>query len=121
MKYLVKKGLNHDVLYNSSALTIIGLISDDKNISAFYDWLKEISAITEDKPTFYKITGREMNETYGLTGKNAYRDDLGIVSVIDIDQMAVAIARFSIDGRWFDDIVDNNKSIEKEQNDETKI
>jgi hypothetical protein len=49
-----------------------------------------------------------MNEQYGLTGNNAYPKHVNIVSVIDIDQMKVAIPRFSIGARWFDDIVDNN-------------
>ena len=49
-----------------------------------------------------------MNEQYGLSGSNAYPEDCTIVSVTDINQMAITIPRFEVGGRWFDDIVDNN-------------
>ena len=54
-----------------------------------------------------------MNDTYGLTGRNAYSDDLSIVSVTDINQMKVTLPRFEVGGRWFDDIVDNNAMRER--------
>ena len=59
-----------------------------------------------------------MNLAYGLTGDNAYRDDLHIVSVklSDIENVgAIVIPRFQVGGRWFDDIVANNRRREEEK------
>ena len=52
-----------------------------------------------------------MNNHYNLTGNNRYNEDLKIVSIKNKDimqLMRVAIPRFEIGGRWFNDIVDNN-------------
>ena len=49
-----------------------------------------------------------MNNIYNLYDNNAYNKDLTIVSIIGIDLMKIALKRFSVGGRWFDDIVDNN-------------
>ena len=96
-------------LYNQSALTWEGLIADDENLNAVEDWLKEKGAIIEGKePTFHIITGKLMNEIYGLTGSNSYAEDLTILSVTDINQTKVILPRFEVGGRWFDDIVNNN-------------
>ena len=98
-----------DALYNQSALTWEGLTSDEENLNAVKEWLKEHKAILEgQEPTFHIITGDLMNVVYKLIGSNAYAEDLTIVSVTDINQMAVVIPRFEVGGRWFDDIVDNN-------------
>ena len=98
-----------DNLYNQSALTWEGLTTDEGNLSAVKEWLNEHGAILENtEPTFHIITGQLMNDTYNLIGSNAYPEDLSIVSVTDINQMKVAIPRFEVGGRWFDDIVDNN-------------
>lgn len=98
-----------DALYNQSALTWEGLTSDEENLNAVKDWLKEHGAILEGKePTFHIITGELMNDTYNLIGSNAYPEDLSIVSVTDILQGQIILFRFEVGGRWFDDIVDNN-------------
>ena len=52
-----------------------------------------------------------MNTKYGLTESNAYPDNLNILSIKleDLkDPNKLAIPRFEIGGRWFNDIVDNN-------------
>ena len=104
-----------DALYNESALTWEGLTHDEENLNAVKNWLDVHGAIPENtEPTFHIITGDLMNITYGLTGDNAYDDDLSIVSVTDIDQMKIVIPRFEVGGRWFDDVVDNNVSRERE-------
>ena len=96
-------------LYNQSALTWEGMDTDEENLNAIKDWLDDYGAILKDKePTFHITTGELMNTTYGLTGNNAYPNDLNIVSVTDIDQMAITLPRFNVGGRWFDDVVDNN-------------
>lgn len=52
-----------------------------------------------------------MNEKYGLTKDNAYPKDLNIIS-IKLENIKnifkVAVQRFNIGARWFNDIVDNN-------------
>ena len=107
-----KKELN--VLYNQSALTWEGLSADEENLNAVKEWLEEHKAILDDNgPTFHIISGGFMNYAYGLSGNSAYADDLTIVSVTGINQMAIVIPRFEVGGRWFDDIVDNNARREK--------
>lgn len=98
-----------DALYNQSALTWEGLTTDEDNLNAVKEWLAANGAILNDiEPQFHIITGKLMNEIYGLTDTNAYPEDLTIVSVTDINTVKVALARFQVGGRWFDDIVSNN-------------
>ena len=97
-----------DKLYNQSALTWEGLSADEENLNAVRKWLEEHEALTDIEPEFHIISGTFMNEQYGLSGSNAYPEGLTLVSVTDIDQMVIALIRFSVGGRWFDDIVDNN-------------
>ena len=96
-----------DKLYEGSALTLEGLA--EASIPDFFDWIKKLTPLKEE--TAYIIKGGVMNKTYGLTGTNAYPDDLTIVSV-ELDTMEnygkVILPRFEIGARWFDDIVDNN-------------
>ena len=99
-----------DELYNNSAFTIEGLA--EQSIGDLMNWLGENTDFTTDKPIVYMTKGKTMNEVYELVGSNAYKDDLTIISVIDINQMKVAIPRFSVGARWFYDIVDNNASRE---------
>lgn len=102
-----------DALYNQSALTWEGLSSDEENLKAVRDWLEEHGAIVYVEPDFHIIEGKFMNEQYGLSGNNAYPEDCTLVSVTDIDQMKITIPRFEVGGRWFDDIVDNNRMREE--------
>ena len=102
-----------DALYNTGALTLEGLIADEENLEAFHAWLEGRNGlIAGTEPIFHIITGKVMNDNYHLTGTNAYRDEFTIVSVTDINDIHLAIARFEVGGRWFDDIVDNNASRE---------
>ena len=60
-----------------------------------------------------------MNNAYGLTGKNAYKDDLTIfcIKLEDIENVgAITLPRFEIGGRWFDDVVSNNAATQRELN-----
>lgn len=95
-----------DNLYNHSAFTIEGLTED--SIPDLLKWLEENTVFTTDNPIVYVIKGEIMNAEYALVGNKAYADDLTIVSIFDIDLMRIALKRFSVGGRWFDDIVDNN-------------
>jgi hypothetical protein len=100
-----------DKLYNNSAFTIEGLA--EESIGDLMKWLEENTDFTTDKPIVYVTKGKVMNDMYGLCGNNAYSDDLTIVSIIDINQMKIALKRFSVGGRWFDDVVDNNVAREE--------
>lgn len=93
-------------LYDSSAFTMEGLNED--SIPDLLEWLSQNTTFITEEPVVYITKGYVMNSEYGLTSDNAYPKHVNIVSVIDIDQMKVAIPRFSIGARWFDDIVDNN-------------
>ena len=95
-----------DNLYNHSAFTIEGLA--EESIPDMIKWLESKTVFTTDKPIVYVTKGTVMNNEYGLVGNKVYADDLTIVSIFDIDLLKIAIKRFSVGGRWFDDIVDNN-------------
>lgn len=112
--YVVNK-IELDNLYNQSALTFEGMSADDDNLKAIANWLRENGALGYNtEPIFHIISGSLMNKTYRLTGNNAYRDDCAILSITGIDQMKIAIPRFQVGGRWFDDIVENNASREED-------
>ena len=103
-----------DNLYNQSALTWEGMDTDEGNLNDIKEWLNRHGAILENtEPTFHIITGDLMNVIYGLTGRNAYPDDLNVLSVTNINQARIIIPRLEVGGRWFDDIVDNNAGREK--------
>ena len=106
--YLDKKDKeNFDLLYNTSAITIEGLLED--SISDYVNWIKQHSKMNCDN--VYIISGKVMNDYYNLSGKNAYNDDVTIVSVpleTNLDAINLSIKKFEIGARWFDDIVDNN-------------
>ena len=99
-----------DKLYNRSALTIEGLFADEENLSQLFDWIENYTSVK--KRRVYVIQGETMNSIYGLTGDNAYpKENCSIVCIelLDLENpIAVAIPRFEIGGRWFDDVVDNN-------------
>ena len=95
-------------LYNNSAFTIEGLAED--SIPDLIEWLEANTDFTTENPIVYVTKGKVMNTEYNLIDNNAYKEDLTIVSVIDINSLKVALKRFSVGGRWFDDIVDNNAS-----------
>lgn len=102
-----------DYLYKNSALTIEGLTLD--SIPDFLNYLKENTTVNKERA--FVISGKLMNETYHLSGKNAYPDDLNIVSVSleDINSAPIITKRFEIGAKWFDDIVDNNKMMQRER------
>lgn len=95
------------MLEEQSALTVEGLIEEDA--PEFMNWVKQYSPVTSE--IVYIIKGKTMNEVYGLTEENAYRDDLTLQAIplnLIKDVSAIILPRFQIEGRWFDDIVENN-------------
>lgn len=85
-------------LANNSAPTWEGL-----DLDGLEEQLKEIDPAVE---AVY-CTGKTYNEAYGLTGSNAYPDDLHIVFLTNwgIEMMSW---KFNFGCRWADDVRDNN-------------
>ena len=107
----------HDELVAlGSALTWEGLRLDD--LPAVTEWMSKCGAKFKDGASVYVTKGKDMNAAEGLTGSNAYPDDLNIVSfrLEDIENwQALMLPRFEVGGRWMDDILDNNRSREEEK------
>lgn len=102
-------------LYKGSALTFTGLYPDEENLSQMLGWIENYTPLKRER--VFVVKGATMNRVYGLTQENAYLDDLNIVcvSLEDMENpMAIALPRFSIGGRWFDDVVDNDARRQQE-------
>ena len=108
VKVTTKKQL--DELYEDWALTLEGLSPDETNLKELLDWVKELTPLKRED--VYTVEGSVMNREYHLTGTNAYPETdctLVCVKLADMEHPnKVARPRFSIGGRWFLDIVDNN-------------
>ncbi len=100
------------------ALTFLGIVPTPENLKAMIGWLERYTAL--ERKEVWVCSGKLMNESYGLTKNNAYKDDLYILS-IRLDSMkdpnAVALPRFEVEGRWMYDIIENNARREMEQRD----
>ena len=109
-----------DALYNNSALTFEGVAASDENVKAVLTWVKNYTPLKRED--VYVIEGSLMNREYGLTGDNAYPETDCTILCIKLDDMekpmAVTLPRFTVGGRWFDDVVDNNARREAEMNGE---
>ena len=94
-------------LVKGSALTFEGLA--ESSFDGFLDWVDGIAGLKTRR--IYVTKGKLANREWGLTGDNAYQDDLNIVSV-KLDDMEnrnkIVMARFQVGARWMDDIRDNN-------------
>lgn len=103
-----------DELYKGSALTFEGVSIEDEDLKAIFDCIKQFTPMKNE--TVYIISGKTMVDNYGLTGSNAYRPEIHLVS-IKLDDMEdwkkIVMPRFGFGGRWFDDIVDNNARRER--------
>lgn len=97
-------------LYDDWAFTMEGYATDEDNLRALIKWMNmhDCHMLT---PNIYVVSGELMNMYYGLTGTNAYPNDLNIVCIklADLDNVpGITLPRFQIGGRWFKDVVDNN-------------
>jgi len=91
--------------FDNSMFTIEGLcITDKKSNEDFAKFLVD-GGYKGEEILVYTYSGKDMNEVYGLTGDNRYKDDLTFVTVPDFYN---PVAKLLIQGRWFDDIVSNN-------------
>ena len=108
-----------DALRDDSALTIEGLA--ESSIPDLVNWIERYTKLRKDC-FVYKISGETLNTYCGNTGNNRYPDDLTIVAV-KLSNMedcsTIFIPRFEFGGRWFDDIVANNRRREAEKRGET--
>lgn len=114
-KILVKTREQLDDLIKDSALTWEGLkMETNADYREVTKWMVKHGAKPKTE-NVYITEGKTMNALEGLTGSNAYPDDLSIVSfkLSEIENaMALAIPRFDVGGRWMDDIVHNNRERE---------
>lgn len=97
-------------LANVSAFTVLGVTASKDNFENIKSWLEEHEATNPKVDLeFHVIKGELMNRVYGLKGDNKYPNDLTIISVTGIDNMKLIMARFDVDGKWLDDVIDNLK------------
>lgn len=101
-------------LYEGSAYTIIGVggelntwvdgyqeLLDEKGIGKVEDW--------------YVFTGKDLNTEYGLTGEDAFDEDIRFLAfpLTGLDVEKLAIFRIRMGDKWFDDFVDNFIKVKK--------
>ena len=86
-------------LYLASAMTWEGLSEEVFDAA--------LNSCGKEGADGYLIKGKTMNDICGLTGNNAYPDELNIFAIKDFKGLAVQYG-----ARWFDDIIANNLSRE---------
>lgn len=105
-----------DEFYEKWALTFEGTNADNENLEWLMNWFKE-HGCTMKKEDFYVVSGKMMNDKYRLTGSNQYPNSLHILVILleDLNNAeAIFVPRFEIGGRFWTDIVDNNRRREEE-------
>lgn len=111
-KIIIKEVSNKEEieeLRKLSAFTIEGLLLNDENSEPLMDWLRENDALIEGEDVVaHVISGKLMSDSYDLSGKFRYPDDVSIVSFTNIDKMKLITARFGVNGKWLDDLIQNN-------------
>jgi hypothetical protein len=88
-------------LYDEWALTFEGLCPDD--IEKVVDYVIKSDTSIESVDVYITL-GEVMNHICKLTGRNAYPNDLNIISFLPFG----SVIAMTIGARWFTDIVDNN-------------
>lgn len=101
-------------LYDTSCFTWEGMSDSKENLEAIEKAIRE-NGFKEDEMLVYKYTGKLMNDSYKLTGSNAYPDNLTFISIPNYYN---PIFKLQCGARWFDDIVANNEREEKRKNGE---
>lgn len=96
--------------YEGSYYTITGAGGDIQQWKDGYQKLLDENGIGTIKK-WINFTGKEMNETYNLTGDNAYPSDLHFLAfpLDGLDVGKLSVIKLQMNDRWFDDIVDNNE------------
>ena len=99
-----------DEFYDKSMFTFEGL-DISEGTEQILDFLLEHDYEKKENYCWYWFNGDMMNKKYGLTGDNAYQDNLTFLVIPDYYNPMVKI---QCGARWFDDIVDNNAIRQKE-------
>lgn len=98
-----------EFLKNDWAFTLVGMAPSEKNMEGMLKFIESHTPIFERKVWVTK--GKLMNKVYGLTGSNAYADDLTIVSV-PLSQVMfpdrLSLPKIACGGRWMWDVVQND-------------
>ncbi len=90
---------------DASAFTFEGLdITNKKGMADLEKTLRE-NGYNQKDFVVYWFKGSVMNRCYGLTGSNAYKDDLTFAVIPNYYNPLI---KLSCGARWFDDIVANN-------------
>lgn len=103
--------------YEGSYYTIEGAGGDPQ------EWKEGIGAMLREQgigeiAKWICFTGKDMNDEFNLTGSNRYPDNLHFLAfpLDGLDISKLAMFKLRMGDRWFDDIVNNNASREKEKN-----
>ena len=104
-------------LYDGSAWTWEGITIDEESLNSIIKWFKDQECPLKEEKV-YVTKGKLMNEVYGLTGKNRYKNNLKILSIElknikDVGKLFMK--KFEVGARWFDDIVENNRTREEQK------
>ena len=101
-------------LYDGSWYTIVGCGGDIQEWKDGYQGLLNERGIGTIKE-WAEFTGKEMNEFYGLTGKNRYKSSIHFLafSLEGLEVPKLSLFKLGMGDRWFDDIVDNNRAREE--------
>ena len=91
--------------YDKSMFTFEGLCFDDEVGMKHLEEDMRKAGYVEEEFTAYCFTGDFMNEHFGLTESNAYKEDLNFVVIPNFYNPTF---KMFIGARWFDDIVSNN-------------
>lgn len=99
-----------DDAYNGSYYTIVGAGGDLQEWKDGYQELLDKEGIGKISK-WITFKGSDMNNKYGLTGQNAYNNDLTFLAfpLDGLDVGKLAIFKLRMQDRWFDDIVENNR------------
>lgn len=84
------------------------------------EWIQEYTRLLKETGIgtpiqFITFNGSDMNLHYNLSGKTAYQDDLTFI-MFPLNKLHIgklSIFKLRMGDRWFDDIVNNNKTQQK--------
>ena len=95
--------------YQGSWYTITGAGGDLSEWTEGYEDMLALEGIGKPRE-WHSFKGSDMNERYGLTGENAYPDDLTFLAfpLDGLDVSRLATLKVRLRDRWFDDIVMND-------------
>lgn len=117
-KYRIKRPKMEELAHLDKTEAIVEEGMDMASIQYFVNWISDLAGTVNDEVEVYLIKSKKLNKAWSLTGDNRYPDDLNIVAVSfdEIDKPGkLAIPRFSVDARWWSDVLSNNLRREKEK------